>query len=172
MSWVAIEGYEGRYCISDEGDVMSMDYKQTGLPGILKPGYLRGYLSVELYDADGVGKRFTVHRLVAHAFIGPRPKGMQINHKDGVKSNNAASNLEYCTGSENMKHAFVAGLQSNKGERHSQAQLTDDGVRQIRRMLAQGLSQEKIAMNFGIYQSVVSRIKSGKAWGHVTGGVL
>ena len=59
---------------------------------------------------NGKYKPTKVHKLVAAAFIGPRPEGLEINHIDGDHQNNAASNLEYCTQSENMKHAVRLGL--------------------------------------------------------------
>ena len=62
---------------------------------------LDGYLSVTLYRVDGTTKQFRVHVLVARHFIGPRPKGMQIDHIDRNKANNAAKNLRYTTPSEN-----------------------------------------------------------------------
>jgi hypothetical protein len=69
-----------------------------------------GYLRVELWD-KGRGKKHSIHRLLAEAFI-PNPEGKpQVNHIDGDKTNNALSNLEWVTQSENQKHAYEAGLQ-------------------------------------------------------------
>lgn len=71
-----------------------------------------GYFQVNL-DFDGKNKTKKVHRLVATAFI-PNPYNKpQINHIDGNKQNNHISNLEWCTGSENVKHAFNIGLNEN-----------------------------------------------------------
>lgn len=161
--WRAIGGQEGRYAVSDAGGVMSMDYKGSGLPGLLKAGSCRGYATVEI----GHGKRYTVHRLVAAAFLGARPAGMQINHKNGIKSDNRLENLEYCTQSENMKHAFATGLQSNQGERHSQAKLTEDKVMQIRKLLGLGFKQTEIAELMGVTQPAISLVKTGNRWTHV-----
>src|SRR6266404_5844743 len=133
--WASIKGYEGIYAVSDLGNVMSMNYAKSGLPGLLAFSKSRGYLSVELQTGP-VKKRFTVHRLVAEVFIGPRPEGQHVNHIDGDKGNNAAVNLEYVTPSENQKHSFRLGLQCNKGERHSQAKLNEEKVRDIRRRVA------------------------------------
>jgi hypothetical protein len=110
MNWVAIEGYEGIYAVSDTGEVMSMNYKKSKLPGIMTLQIRRGYLSAYLCKKGQKERWGTVHTLVAHHFIGPRPHGMTINHKDGVKTNNRVENLEYCTPSENSKHAFKLGL--------------------------------------------------------------
>ena len=164
MKWAAIKGYVGRYAVSDAGDVLSMDYANTGLPGLLSPEAGR-YLRVELYDAEG-SRWHSVHRLVAAAFIGPA-NGLQVNHKDGDRHNNAVSNLEYCTGSENMRHAFAIGLQDNRGERHSQSKLTEADVLRIRELIRLGLMQTEIARGYGVNQSVISKIKSGKAWPHL-----
>lgn len=160
--WKSIAGHEGRYAVSDEGLIMSMDYKGSGLPGLLKPGNCRGYLTVEIAK-----KRYTVHRLVAAAFLGLRPTGMQINHRNGVKSDNRAENLEYVTGSANMQHAFATGLQSNAGENHSQAKLTEEKVKQIKKMLALKFRQSEIAALMGVDPSAISHINRGARWAHV-----
>lgn len=69
-----------------------------------------GYARVELHDRN-VARKYSVHRLVAEAFV-PNPEGKpHVNHIDGNKLNNAASNLEWTTQSENQLHAYRAGLQ-------------------------------------------------------------
>lgn len=168
MSWVTIEGYEGLYAVSDDGRVMSMDYAQTGLPGILKPQLRRGYLSVFIYRTPRNGKWFTIHALVLAAFVGPRQTGKQVNHKNGVKTDNAVSNLEYCTQSENMKHAFRTGLQSNQGEKHSRHKLTAEKIIEIRRRVKSGETQTSVAKDVGVSQGQISHIVSGRAWPHIT----
>ena len=83
-----IKGYEGEYMVSNRGNVYSCKRNI-----ILKPGTARGYLRVGLYK-DGVRTYFSVHRLVAEAFI-PNPKNLPvINHLDENKKNNDVSNLE------------------------------------------------------------------------------
>lgn len=147
---------------------MSMDFGGSGLPGLLKPLPMRGgYLRVALYRDGGV-RHITIHSLVMRAFSGPRPKGMSINHKSGIKTDNAWANLEYCTPSENMRHAFAAGLNSSKGERHSQSKLTDEKVHLIRSLVAGGMAQKSIAAMLDIHQSAVSRVNAGKRWGHLS----
>ncbi len=168
-NWLPIPGYEGRYCVSDHGNVMSMDYARTGLPGIMKHAILRGYHIVELQNGPKK-KRHTVHSLVALAFIGPRPDGLQINHIDGCKANNKPENLEYISGSENQKHAFRTGLASLKGERHTQAKLTNEAIVDIRKRAASGETQKSIADNYGVSQSAISYIVRGKRWPHIASG--
>ncbi len=70
----------------------------------------RGYYKVDLYK-DGKRKTKRIHRAVMEAFVEcDDPNNKQINHIDGNKLNNEITNLEWCTGSENMKHAYKTGL--------------------------------------------------------------
>jgi len=166
-NWLPIKGYEGRYAVSDRGNVLSMTWGNTNLPKILKAGLSRGYASVFLYDENHQARRFTVHRLVMEAFAGERPKGMQINHKNGIKADNRLENLEYCTNSQNMKHAHATGLQSNRGEKSSQSKFTDADVIAIRRRYKAGEKQTAIAREYGVHPSAVSNLISGRNWSHI-----
>lgn len=82
--------------------------KRTGK--LLEGEYVRGYRRVVLCDEHG-HHPVTVHRLVADAFYDGSHDGLEVNHIDGNKSNNFIANLEWCTSSENRKHAFQTGLQ-------------------------------------------------------------
>jgi len=76
-----------------------------------------GYLTVSL-SKKGISKTYYVHRLVARAFI-LNPGSLPVcNHRDGVKVNNSASNLEWVTYAGNVRHAFDTGLCKNKGGNH------------------------------------------------------
>lgn len=168
MSWADIESYEGKYAVSELGEVISWRYAKGKESGLLSQSDRRGYPSVYLRKPKEKGKYFTVHALVAKAFIGPRPNGFAINHIDGNKRNNVSSNLEYCTHSENAKHSFRLGLQCNKGEQHSQAKLNESNVVEILSRLRRGEKQSCIAKDFGVDDSQVSNINRGKAWPHVS----
>lgn len=103
MQWRKINAYQGQYEISSTGLVCSLKY---GKRRILTPGRSRGYLRVTL-SKNNTQKRYLVHRLVALYFI-PRVPGKRIiNHIDGNPSNNNIENLEWCTFSENEKHAHA-----------------------------------------------------------------
>ena len=115
--WKSIENYSDYYEISSSGLIRSKDriiYDKNGIRlRVNKAKEIKqrngNYKTVGL-NKGGVQKPFTVHRLVALHFV-PNPDNKnQINHKDGDKDNNNDWNLEWCTCSENIKHAFKKGL--------------------------------------------------------------
>lgn len=113
MEWRDVPGYEGLYEVSDEGDVRSV--RRSGASGgFMSPHNNKGYLRVGLRKNGEAQKKFFVHRLVAEAFLPPVPGKHFVNHKDGDKRNNKPDNLEWCTTSENQKHAYQIGLQKPK----------------------------------------------------------
>lgn len=104
--WKDIEGFEGYYKVSNYGNVMSL--KRTGATGgLIKPyEHTKGYSKVSLWKGNK-GKKMSIHRLVATAFI-PNPDNKpQTNHKNGVRDDNHVSNLEWCTNSENQIHRHI-----------------------------------------------------------------
>lgn len=112
--WTDIPGYEGLYMVSNLGRVMSLhctskSAKESGVPNrrILKNTLSSsGYYHVQLYKSNKKVKTILVHILVARAFI-PNPDNLpEVNHKDGNKSNNKSSNLEWVTKSQNTVHAI------------------------------------------------------------------
>lgn len=95
--WKAIEGYEGLYQVSTEGQVRSLGNNKSRKTKILKQSTdSSGYKQIGLHK-NGKCKTYLVHRLVAQTFI-PNPNNLpQVNHKDEDKINNHVSNLEWCT---------------------------------------------------------------------------
>ena len=109
--WKDVEGYEGFYQISNLGRVKSLKQKSFSREKIMKiivnPKF--GYAQLN-FRVDNKIKCFKIHRLVAIAFI-PNPENKpDVNHIDGNKLNNCVTNLEWCSKSENMIHAFKNGL--------------------------------------------------------------
>lgn len=164
-NWLPVPGYEGLYSVSDLGNIMSMNYANTGMLKILKPINRKGYLRVDLYKDKNV-RSHSIHRLVMLAFIGVS-NGMPVNHKSGVKTENSLSNLEYCTHSENSLHSFRIGLQSNIGEKHSRAKLTESNVISIKERISKGEKHASIAKDFSVCTPTISKISSGSLWSHV-----
>lgn len=110
-SWKQVEGFNGRYEVSNTGKIRSINYRRSGSTKELKILVDRyGYPCVSLPMPNNKRKHFTIHRLVASAFI-PNPEGKpEVNHKDGDKFNNHVSNLEWVTMQENQRHAWENGL--------------------------------------------------------------
>lgn len=128
-----------------------------------------GYKALRLSDHAGNKKHYTVHRLVALTFI-PNPENkFCVNHKDGNKLNNRVENLEWCSVSENFKHAHKMGLMNPvKGSRHAHAKVNEDDIKEIREMAASGrITLTGIAEIYGLEASVVSRIVNRRTWKHV-----
>ena len=156
------------YSVSDQGRVAS----QHRGGRVLKPAPDRGgYPYVVLSDGHGGKRTVKVHQLVAAAFLGPRPTPKhQTNHIDGIKTNNHASNLEWCTPSENQRHRRDVLKHGNnpRGEAHGGAKVTEVEVREILKRCAAGEAQTRVAAAFGICQANVSLIVHGRSWGWLT----
>lgn len=171
--WKWIDGFEGIYEISTLGRIFShigaRNPKNQFRPGFRNPQIIsHGYKMVWLYKS---GKRIhrLVHQLVCEAFIGARHPNTVVNHKNGVKHDNRLSNLEYCSYSDNVRHAIKNGLQiMKKGSECWSAKLDDGKIEEILSLLNSGYSQKEVAKKYGVYPSVISRIKSGLAWKHLT----
>lgn len=160
--WRHVENY-ANYQISNFGRVKSF---WNGKIKILKPTLALDYLRVDLGDGKK-HRHFVIHRLVAKAFL-PNPDNKpQINHKDTHKFNNYVGNLEWCTASENGKHAFLTGLNENaKGSNDSQAKLTKEQVMLIR-LNKDNLSQQQLAKKFGVSRKTIGRVLANKTYKNV-----
>jgi hypothetical protein len=115
--WKAIPGYEGRYEVSDQGQVRSLSFMQRCEHGLRRTRERvlaqqkinSGYMIVHLH-LDNVRKALLVHRLVAAAFCPDAGPDLDVNHKDGSKTHNAAANLEWLARTANHDHAVRIGL--------------------------------------------------------------
>jgi len=122
--WASVTGWEGFYEVSDLGRVRSVDRYITngGKPylssgRILKPGRgARGHLYVNFWQHSTPVTKY-VHRLVLETFVGPAPEGTEGCHRNGDPSDNAVSNLEWGTHSENMRDMVEHG-RNNAGKTH------------------------------------------------------
>lgn len=115
------------------------------------------------------GKWEFVHRIVATCFI-ENPNNLPcINHKDGNKLNNDICNLEWCTYSENIKHAYKIGLEKKcLGENHHAHKLTEENVMFIREHYKprdKQYSAVKLGKMFGVTEYAIKDVIRGKSWG-------
>ena len=154
----AIIGFEGKYSVDEKGDVYS-HIKCKVLKPALNSG---GYPTVVLCRHTK-----SVHRLVAEAFLPNYIEKPQVNHIDGDKTNNHASNLEMVTASENQIHAITTGLRP-VGEQRSWSKLSNEDVASIKLLILKGgESQTSIGRRFGVHHTTISDIKLGYKWSHI-----
>lgn len=162
--WKPIPGYESVYDISDSGDVRRMLDRASGKRGrILKPfKTIYGYHQVTL--TNKTQRKFYVHKLVMLAFVGEST--LQVNHKNGDKTDNRTCNLEYVTHQQNAIHAKRV-LRIGTGETHWNSTLTEKDIERIHQLYKNGSKQREIASRYGIGRPYVSQILSGKTWRHI-----
>lgn len=173
-TWKFIAGYEGQYEISNLGRVRSWISKH---PPTIKALRKRrdGYLDVCLKVNQKV-RCFLVHVLVANAFLDEKREHENVNHKDGIKSHNNISNLEWATQSENVRHAFDTGLKhppSAIGHRFSK--LTQEAVRDLRRGLLANYNGTRFKRGMlkeagdrhGVTAQAIKHAVLGISWGEV-----
>lgn len=143
-----IEEYP-KYAVSNKGEVWSAQ----------RQAFIKGCKDSHGYVIVLLGKKTPkkVHRLVAKAFI-PNPDNKPcVNHKNGVKSDNILSNLEWVTYSENSEHAFETGLTSTQGETHHKTKLSSADVEFIKESTD---GATNLAELFGVHSSTIRRIKN------------
>lgn len=172
--WREIPGYREIYLISNLGNTRTKD--RDGARGCFVHGHVlkqhensNGYMRCSM-NINGQSKQMLVHRLVAESFI-PNPDGKPyVNHKDGNKHNNAVSNLEWCTKSENERHAYETGLKITtplKGELHGGRIFNWRDVQAIRNEYVKGSyehGQCALARKYGTSQSHIYNIVHNKNW--------
>ena len=161
--WKTIEGFED-YQISNFGRVKSFKRNREKIlkNRINNHGYSHVYLA-------GNNSNKKVHQLVAIAFLEYKLSDSKliINHIDGNKLNNNVNNLEWCTYSHNLKHAYKLGLNIRaKGSKHPLSKITENDVFKIFELKEKGFSKKEISNLFPISYSTVCRILNGVTWKH------
>ncbi|MFR4479551.1 MAG: NUMOD4 motif-containing HNH endonuclease [Fusobacterium sp.] len=161
-----IKGFEGFYYVKDNGDIYSVDRiaeNSLGRKCFFKGKKIkiqisaRGYARVQLSKPGMKKKKYSVHRIVAEAFLtGKTEERNVVNHKDGNKLNNHVDNLEWCTQSENLIHSFRTKLRKVK--------FTDDEIRLIRNWKG---SLEELGDYFQCETSQLCHIRSRKRYFYI-----
>ena len=162
--WLPVVGAEKYYLVSNYGKVKSIFYKN----GLILANSLhkQGYITVEI-KMNGKRLHTFCHVLAAKAFI-PNPQNKKtVNHKDGIKSNNYISNLEWTTQKENNIHAWKTGLNyvtekmienSTKGFKINKSQ-----VKEIRERFKLGLTQKLLSAEYNVSIPQICRIVNNKS---------
>lgn len=168
-----VPGYEGLYSVYSDGRVYS--HKRTlmrkdGVPKTCGGRFLtrnvgnHGYERVTLCK-DGIQSEMLVHHIVARAFHGKCPEGMEVCHRDGNKLHNHFDNLLYGTSQDNADHMLEHGTECS-GERSSSAILTWKQVRRIRKLYTVGgrWSQRDLADRYGVHQTTIQDVLKEITW--------
>ena len=173
--WSPVEGFEGRYEVSSEGRVKSLDtvvVYSTGRRRLHKGRMLRSHFKgnrprVTLAKGEGAYLLQEVHRLVAKAFCEGWFEGAVVNHIDSNPFNNNFKNLEWCTSSQNMQHALLHG-NFPKGEDSYRSILKEADVLFIRYWRENSTATIKeISELFGVSWGCVKNVLSRRSWKHV-----
>jgi predicted XRE-type DNA-binding protein len=151
--WKPILNYEGLYYVSNMGRV-----KKHNGNKIMRQNFSRDYLILGL-SANGQRKTVRVHRLVAMTFKNDYSNTNEVNHINGIKTDNRDINLEWVEHSENSKHMYTSGNVTKK--------LTPDTVIEIKNMLSEGGIQKEIAKKFNVSRSTISEINTNKKWKNI-----
>lgn len=165
--WMPVIGYESFYEVSNIGRVKSLirgsgNHRNTK-EKILKPYEASGYYEVSLYiDKSKVHGK--IHRLMARAFIPNPEKKRCINHKNGIKTDNRLSNVEWATHTENLVHAYQTGLHKPRPgvivrQRHS-----DEEIILAKKLINEGHRLVDIAKMHKLSLNILSNISQGRSW--------
>lgn len=158
--WKDVKNYNGDYQVSNLGNVRSFVKYKVGGRILKKTIGSHGY-----YTSSLRCKNILIHRLVAESFVDNKLNLPCVNHKNGIKTDNRLSNLEWCTYSDNNKHAFDTGLKK-KGKSLYNSKLTKEKVIEIRKLKGV-LTQTEIAKKFNVSVSLISAVMNNKKWAYV-----
>lgn len=168
--WRVIKGHQD-HVVSNMGNVKSLERKRSYWNGKgimnrtfpeskLKPQKRRGYLKVYVS-----GKQLSVHRIVAESFIDNPKNKPQVNHINGIKTDNRAENLEWVTCRENILHASKNRL-GYSGQLNSQSKLKDTDINRIKILRDGGMSYREIGVLFGVSGTTISRAYRGLTYNY------
>jgi len=145
------------YLVTRDGFVISKKRVRVMSSRVSNTGYKRVGLCI-----DGKKKEFAVHRLVAFRWVNNPKNKPCVNHKDGNKLNNDVENLQWVTYKENTNHALENGLMGYVGEGNASNKLKEKEVEYI--LTRRDLKGRELASLFKVSESMISRIRLGKAW--------
>lgn len=169
-----IPGIDSNYVAHSVGKIWSR-YTRQWLSASLDPS---GYPHVHIKRSNGTKSTISLHRLIAIAWI-PNPHNLpEVNHKNGIKTDNRVENLEWCTRRQNFEHAVSTGLRnlraiceanpafreaSNELQKRKR-KLTMEQAQFVRERLAAGDSLSKLGKQFGVDHSIIRQIKEGRSY--------
>ena len=160
--WKPIVGYENLYEVSNIGAIKRLKSTQGHKKGqLLSPVLCTGYLRVGLTKNKNIKNKY-VHRLVLEAFTEHIPRGMECNHKNGIRADNRIENLEWVTRSYNSWHKCNILKFKIKRKRNGRAKFKQKDVNEILKLSQEGYSSKDLAKKFKVNVKTINNIKSGR----------
>ena len=166
--WKPITEFPEAYMVSNKGRIKTLRRIINGKVRVSKILRLRldtctGYMKFNAFPGNTSVK---IHRCVAEAFVPKTADDIRlnrnvVNHKDGVKINNDAANLEWCTFSENNLHAIANNLNSSHGETHPCVKLSNKQVIEIRKRAKMGALASDLCLDYDLTLTEIYRIVRG-----------
>jgi phage RecT family recombinase len=175
--WINIKDYEELYKISNCGRIKNLERKikkwngfRTHKEKIIKQFFSEdGYLRVQLWK-NGENKKYQVARLVGESFIPNIDNKPEINHRNGIKTDNRATELEWATHKENISHSINSGLKGDikRGGQLPQTILKEGDISMIRQIYAEGnTTQNELSEMFNVSRGAINNITNGRNWKHI-----
>lgn len=167
--WRDIPGFEGKYHISNMGRVKVLNRQNTGQEKIMEQQLNRSngrYLMIQLYK-NNRPYTFTVHRLVGIVFIPNSKNYPELNHRFGIKIDNRATELEWCTRLQNIRHAY-RNLKMNRGLNNHNSKFSNQDIIDI--FYSHGTHRE-IARKYGVAHTVIGNIKRKNSYKAILNGL-
>jgi hypothetical protein len=164
--WRPVVDTAGYYSVSSWGRVRRDigDGQRTYTGRILKHGLGGAGYPFVILSINAQKRQRYVHRLVAAAFLGlPPTPAHEVDHLDGVRTNNHISNLEWVSPSRNQLRAWATGLIP----RGLRTPLTEADVRFLRSPEGRSLPRRMAAERFGVTPHAIDAIRSGRSWKHI-----
>lgn len=159
-----VSGFYGYFC-DRLGNVFS---NKAGELRPMKPRVgSRGYLIIGLSVSKGRCKHVLVHRIIASTWIGSPAVKMEVNHKNGIKTDNRLENLEWASRIDNERHARRVLGKKLYGSYHPCSKISEDQALEIRRLRSEGWTHKRLSERYGIGMSQINRIVRRIKWSHV-----
>lgn len=171
--WKDVEGFEGHYQVSNIGRIktlrreVSAGWGRRFVKERIMPTRLDSKGRYEMVELCKDCKTYLkiLHRLVAFAFVENAYNKPEVNHKDGVRTNNNYKNLEWCTNKENIAHSIETGLANGRGQHNTMAKLSNIDILEIR---ASNKKRLELSQQYKISMNHISQIKNKRVWKHLT----
>jgi hypothetical protein len=172
--WRAVPNFRGYYEVSSKGRIRSLDrtvkysngYERVHAGQIITPGVDKdGYLYYH-FSKNSKRKKWSIHRLVMHVFVGKCPKGKEVCHKNGKRNQNRLTNLRYDTPLGNQADRVKHGTK-NFGSNHGNSKLVECNIIKIRKYDKAGLAPGAIAEKFNVSHYCIRDVLKGRTWSHI-----